>query len=253
MIRLFVLPAMSAALALTPAPHQPAPTPDRLEADVFEAANGFRVENGLPALRPNPILAADARAYAEYLASTGKFSHTADGRDPGQRARAAGYDYCNVSENLVYEQDDADLGAERVTHIFMSEWEASPGHRRNLLDPDVRETGVGVARAPGRVNKYVAVQEFGRSASQRYSFRVENQTDGPVSYEFDGARRTVPPQAVMAATTCSSGDIRFERVWSAQSRYAAEPGTSYVLTQAPGGVNVTVVRPQPRNGRSDPD
>lgn len=253
MIRLFALPAMGATIALTPAPHQPPPSPDRLEADVFEAANEFRAENRLPALRANPALAAEARAFAEYLASTGKFSHTADGRDPGQRARAAGYDYCNVSENLVYEQDDADLGAERLTHIFMSEWEASPGHRRNLLDPDVRETGVGVARAPGRVNKYVAVQEFGRSISESFSFRVENQADGPVTYDFAGVRRRVPPRSVMVETTCSSGDIRFQGVWSGQSLYAPEPGTSYVLTSAPGGVSVMVVRPQPRNGRTDPD
>ena len=78
------------------------PTPDlpKVEAAIVQLTNVFRKEQGLAAVQPNPVLRKAAEDFARYLARTNTFSHTADGRQPGERAKAGGYDFCIVSENL---------------------------------------------------------------------------------------------------------------------------------------------------------
>jgi len=247
--------ALSAAAVILLATGAAAPTPSaqRIESQVLQTANGFRAEHGLAPLQSNAVLTADARAFAEYMARTGRFSHTADGRDPAQRARAAGYDYCTLEENIAYEEDDAGYGADRLAGIFMANWEASPGHRRNLLDAEVTETGVAVARAPnrGRLQRYVAVQEFGQPHWMRYSFEIDNRTPARIPFSFDGSDGELAPRSSMRESTCATGDIVFPSLGRDRSRYAAEPGARYVLTSSAGEVQVEVVRPDPSGGRPE--
>jgi len=251
MVRVSALVCGVAAIALAAAAQTPSPA-DRIEAQVLDAANDFRSDHQLAPLQTNPILSSEARAFAEYLVRTGKFSHTADGRDPGDRARAAGYDYCEMAENIAYEEDDAGYRPDRVAQVFMSGWEKSPGHRRNLLNAEVSETGIGVARIDrGSLQKYVAVQEFGRPASTRREFRIENRSEADVAYEFDGANRRVPAHSTMSVTTCAEGQILFRPPGGEPSRYAAEPGARYVLTDASGRVQVEMDRRQPSGARPD--
>lgn len=255
MLRSLALIAGLMAIALT-ASAAPPPAPiEQIEARVFEAANGFRAENRLPALEPNAILATEARAFAEYLARTDRFSHTADGRNPADRARAAGYDYCELAENIAYEEDDSGFGVERLTHLFINGWENSPGHRRNLLNPGVTQTGVGVARAQGRgsVQKYLAVQVFGRPASTRFDFEVENHSVIEIAFGFDGVVRQVPPHAALTEATCSSGQIIFQHIGRRPSSYAVEPGARYVLSDAAGGMRVEMIRARASAGRPERD
>ena len=252
MFRVLALSLFLAAIALPALAASPPAAPERIEDQLLAAANGFRADNRLAPLEADPTLTAAARDFAEYLARTGKFSHTADGRSPGDRARAAGYDYCELAENIAYEEDDAGFGADHLTHTFITGWENSPGHRRNLLDANVTQTGVGVARVLGRrgLQKYVAVQEFGRPSSDRYSFEVENGSVLEVGFTFDGVVRRVPPHATLRESTCATGEIRFERVGRGPQSYAAEPGARYVITDAPGGVRVEA---PPARGRPEPD
>ncbi|MFT5508369.1 MAG: hypothetical protein ACI89J_001444, partial [Hyphomicrobiaceae bacterium] len=62
-------------------------TPDlpNVEIAIIEMTNGFRRQNKLSELKRNRTLDQAARAFASYLARTGKFSHTADGRRPADR------------------------------------------------------------------------------------------------------------------------------------------------------------------------
>ena len=254
MLRLSVLSLIAAAIAFAAlASQSPAPDPARVEAGVFEAANGFRAENRLGILTRNVALNAEARRFAEYLARTNTFSHTADGREPSDRAREAGYDYCDLAENLAYEADSAGIGPERLVRLMMAGWEASPGHRRNLLDPNVTETGIGVAQAPGREQKYVAVQVFGRPASARYSFSVDNRSDEAVGYVFDGEHRLVTPHSTMVSTTCAAGDLVFDRNLAGDRRYPVGPGVTYILSPALKGVQIDVQRSARPRGRLDRD
>ena len=78
-----------------------------LEAELLRRANAFRADNGLAPLTLQPQLAAEARAYAGFLAGASVFSHTADGQTPLKRASAAGYDSCVLAENIAYQRDSA--------------------------------------------------------------------------------------------------------------------------------------------------
>ena len=51
---------------------------------------------------PAPQLASAARYFADFMARTGKFGHSADGSEPAARAKRFGYEYCIVSENIAY-------------------------------------------------------------------------------------------------------------------------------------------------------
>ena len=254
LLRAWVLTAVGAAIALTAFAQAPAPSTTQVEAQIADAANGFRADHGLEGLVQNRLLTEEARRFAVYLASTGRFSHTADGREPGERAKAGGYDYCELAENIAFEEDNAGIEGERLTRLFMNGWEASPGHRRNLLDPNVTETGVGVARAPGSGHRYLAVQVFGRPISARYRFSIENRADAPVGFTFDGEHREAPPRSTMVHDTCASGELAFDRDNKAdETRFRVTPGATYVVSPVRLGVHIAIQRETRRTGRGDED
>ena len=132
------------------------------EIAIVEMTNAFRKENKLGALAPNKALAAAARAFADYLAKSGKFAHEADGRKPAARAEAQGYRYCTVAENLALNLDSRGFETRQLARNAVEGWKASPGHRANMLAPHVTEIGVAVVRAPDPDPKFISVQLFGR-------------------------------------------------------------------------------------------
>ena len=251
MLRVLLLTAAVAAGVAFAAASPPPTSPEAVEARILAAANDFRADNHLPPLTSNATLAAEARSFAAYLARTGSFSHTADGRDPGQRALAAGYDYCDLAENLADGSDEAGFDSDQLVRLFMSGWEASPGHRRNLLDPAAVESGVGVARAPGSPQKYVAVQEFGRPGALRFRFSIDNRSEQPIGYRFDGEHRVVPAHATMTHSTCAAGELVFDRDVARDGRpYPVRPDTTYVVPGAEGGTRIEIEGPPRSSGRA---
>lgn len=132
---------------------------ERVRTDVVERVNRLRRDAGAPPVTTQARLDAAAQAYAELLAPTSHTGHVGPrGSTVGERVRRAGYDYRGVGENLAF-------GAESVSDAVEG-WFGSPGHRRNLLDPDWTETGLGVAwhEEDGDV-RIVWVQVFGVPAS----------------------------------------------------------------------------------------
>src|SRR5207248_4440757 len=97
------------------------------EIAIVELTNAFRSESKLGELKPNAALAAAARAFAEYLAKTGKFAHEADGRQPAQRAQAQGYRYCLIAENLAMNLDSRGFETRVLTRDAVEGWKSSPG------------------------------------------------------------------------------------------------------------------------------
>ena len=93
----------------------------QVEQHIVEMTNQVRQEQKLPALKINAMLAKAARAFARNVAKSGKFSHTADGRTPAQRAESAGYKHCEIAENLAMDQD---------SRGFDTGDSGAPGHRR---------------------------------------------------------------------------------------------------------------------------
>lgn len=103
---------------------------------VIDLLNKERAAAGCPALIPNAVLTQVAQAHSQDMAENDFFDHAgSDGRSSFQRMRDAGYDYARAAENLAA---GVDTPAEAV-----AVWMRSPGHRANILNCQLRETGVG--------------------------------------------------------------------------------------------------------------
>lgn len=118
------------------------------EVAIVALTNALRKASALQEVKPNPALTAAARAFAAYLAKTGKFAHEADGRKPEDRAQAQGYQYCLVAENLAWNLNSRGFESAQLAREVVDGWKASPGHRENLLLQGATEIGVAVVRVP---------------------------------------------------------------------------------------------------------
>jgi uncharacterized protein YkwD len=178
----------------------------RVEQRIVELTNQFRREQGRGRLRANPRLAAAAREFAHYLARTGKFSHTADGKQPWDRTAAKGYEDCIVAENIAWESNPAGFTSRSLAEALVKGWKQSPHHRKNMLDPDVDEIGVGVAYSE-ETGRYYAVQDFGRAKSEEITFRIANETAAPVTYAVDGKDYTLQPRYTVTHQRCRPPEL----------------------------------------------
>jgi uncharacterized protein YkwD/stress response protein SCP2 len=123
-------------------------------AEVIRLTNAERARAGRGALTFDARLAAAAQAHSEHMVAAGFFAHDSpDGRSVSDRVTAAGYRYARVAENIAAGQTSP---AEVVAG-----WMDSPGHRKNILDPDVTQIGVG--RANGGSYGVYWTQVFGRA------------------------------------------------------------------------------------------
>jgi uncharacterized protein YkwD len=181
-------------LALAGAMCMPVSPPARADAAEHEAVaktNAFRTAEGRAAVAVDAALEAAAREFARYMAKTGKYGHRADGRTPAERAKAHGYQYCVVLENIATVYRSSGYDAPSLADALVEGWKKSPEHRRNMLDPDVTQTGIGVAQAaPGR---YYAVQMFGRPKRLAIDFSVRNETERWMDYRTAGRSYSLAP------------------------------------------------------------
>jgi uncharacterized protein YkwD len=95
---------------------------------VFALTNQYRQQNGCKALIRNSYAEKAAQGHADWMNTTGTFSHT--------------------GANVAYGQKDA--------QAVMTAWMNSPGHRANILNCKFTRIGVGLA---GTRNYWV--QDFG--------------------------------------------------------------------------------------------
>ena len=65
--------------------------------------------------------------------------HTLDEKSPFDRLRAAGYKFLKAAENIAMGEKGASQD------LVMKSWMESELHRKNILNPDYTEIGVGIA------------------------------------------------------------------------------------------------------------
>jgi uncharacterized protein YkwD len=221
-----------------------APGLARVNEEILSATNEFRRQNGRGELKVNQKLTEAARYFADFMARTDKYSHTADGKEPWERVAKYGYAYCIVLENIAYENNPEGFGANDLAQAFMKGWKKSPPHRKNLLDADVDEIGVGVAYS-ARTSRYYAVQDFGRPKSKEIVFTITNETNSPVKFTVDGKELSLDPRYTIRYEQCRPSEVRFEspkaKEAQPQSAAAIRPrnGGHYVIRQDGSG-NITV-------------
>lgn len=223
-----------------------APDFPQVESAVVELTNAFRKENKLAAVRINPKLSATARNYANLLARTQDFSHTAGGTNAGDRIKQSGYEFCSYAENLAMAADSRGFASRPLAGGAVTGWINSPGHRANLLEPNVTEVGVGVALVPYQYPKYVTVQVFARPRAEAIEFQISNSLPNKVTYSFAGKTQTIEPSYAVTHTSCTPGPILFEKVGgvfgkAVKARYEAADGKVYVLKPDPAaGLKVEI-------------
>jgi uncharacterized protein YkwD len=193
-----------------PEPAEKAKAPDlsRVEQLIVEATNQFRKQEGRGRLRLNPQLAKAAREFAQYMARTGQFSHTADDKQPWERTAAQGYQDCIVAENIAWEENPSGFTSRSLADAFVEGWKKSPHHRKNMLDPELDEIGVGVAYSK-ETGRYYAVQDFGRPKSEQIGFTITNATDTTVTYSLDGKDFTLEPRYTVTYQRCRPPQLTF--------------------------------------------
>ncbi|TWT78154.1 Cysteine-rich secretory protein family protein [Posidoniimonas polymericola] len=204
---------------------------------IVERTNKFRREKGLTAVERDKKLTATARDFARYMARTGKYGHRADGSRPAQRAADHDYDYCLVAENIAYYFNPDDLEAPEYADWFVDGWIDSKGHRENMLNKHVTQTGVGVARHDPSGYLF-AVQLFGRPTSEHVEFQVINKAGKEVAYRLlqDGESKkfTLPARAGMSHTRCFAPQISLE----SGKPLRVERGAEYSIRAGDSGVEL---------------
>ena len=121
----------------------PVPVQPVLDSDDGPIHNSFalvlndeRAENGVRRLTEHVLLDNAALAHAQDMVDNNYLSHTSqDGRSPGDRARAAGYNWNFIAENIAqgfHSNEDV-----------VDAWMRSPGHRTNMVDPRAEDFGLG--------------------------------------------------------------------------------------------------------------
>jgi uncharacterized protein YkwD len=108
---------------------------------------GYRKKAGLPVPALSLALTNAAGQYAQFLASSNKDGHTADGRKPEERVAAQGFAYCFTAENVYSHWSTVPITAEQAARAAINWWKNSPGHNANMLNPNSNHVGVGLATA----------------------------------------------------------------------------------------------------------
>ena len=211
-------------------------TPDAqaVERLVVEKTNAFRLEHGLAALSPEASLDKAARYFAQHMARTDTHSHTADGKEPVERAREHGYDHCIVLENLAFVFNSRGFRAADLAAQYVEGWKESAGHRRNLLDGAVTDIGVAVARSD-RSGRWYAVQMFGRPRSRSVRFAVRNAAPRTVRYRVGDEAFTLAPRTTHTHTQCRSGSVHLDGEPGA-APLAARNGDKFAIVGRGGGL-----------------
>ena len=129
---------------------------------LFALANQTRTQAGAGRLQWDPALAAAALYHCRRMADAGPIAHRYGGElDLAGRAGQAGARFSLIEENVA-------VGPSADT--IHDQWMHSPGHRTNLLNPEVDRVGVAVVESRGVL---YAVADYSRDVQALAAAQVE--------------------------------------------------------------------------------
>jgi uncharacterized protein YkwD len=215
--------------------YEPTDIPDHAEVAtrIMALTNQFREQEKLEKVEiDKPQLRKAAQYFADYMARTSRFGHNADGATPADRTKKFGYAYCIVAENIAYEFGSMGFTTQDLATRFVEGWKASPGHRKNMLDPDVTETAVAVARGADS-GYFFAVQLFGRPQSKSVEFTIANESSMAVEYTMGERTLKLEPGHTRTHQVCRLRDLAF--LWpdakGEEQTVQPQDGDHFVVTQ----------------------
>ena len=110
---------------------------------IFALGNQARAQAGVASLKWDPALAAAALQHCRMMAAQGQISHQyRDEPDVTTRAAQAGAHFSVIEENVAMAPSAA---------AIHEAWMQSPGHRENLLSPEVDHVGIALVYAHGEL------------------------------------------------------------------------------------------------------
>lgn len=200
----------------------------------------------------NPDLIAAAQGHSAWIMANDTFSHTgAGGSSPGDRMAAAGYDFAgsygwgeNIGlvggTNLTLNQATVDS---LEKSLFVDSNEPGVGHRVNILNPDWREVGVGVASGPytydngASLPSSVVTQDFAYSGGGSFLTGVAyDDQNSDVFYEPGEGLGGLTVQA-----TSSTGQSYQTTTWNSGGYQLQLPAGTYKVAFSGGTLPVPVV------------
>ncbi len=143
--------------------------PRELERRIFQLTNDARRKNHLAPLDWDDSLATTARCKSDDMLTKNYFSHTSpEGKTLKERFQeekpASIRNIFQIGEN-IYMGNRLDYATDIKiqARLIVDGWMTSPGHRRNILDPNYTHLGVGVS---ARDKTCYATQVFAGVKSQ---------------------------------------------------------------------------------------
>src|SRR2546430_9280324 len=175
------------------------------ERQLFEALNRERAAQGLSALQWDDVLFKAARRHALRMANLTRLEHQLPSESNLEgRLAEAGARFSVIAENIAIGPNPP---------IIHAGWMDSPGHRNNILDPQLTSVGIAAVRGQGGL---FAVQDFSRFVPDLIVEQLEQKVVSLLAAqgfrpanETAGARKTCEKDGGFAGTSAKSM-IRFE-------------------------------------------
>ena len=159
---------------------------------IFALANQARAQVGVGVLKWDPALAGAALYHCRRMVVEGPIAHRYGGEpDLTARAADAGAHFGLIEENVA-------IGPS--PEAIHDEWMHSPGHRANLLSPDVDRVGVAVVASRGVL---YAVADYSHAAPALTAPQVEARVAALV--RVSGVTILGDPSLARAACAMDSG------------------------------------------------
>jgi len=190
----FVLAFSPLAVLQAQIPQQEAGLPNlRSEAEqVFALANQARAQAGVGRLEWDPALADAALYHCRRMVFAGPIAHQYSGEpDLAQRASQAGARFGVIEENVAIGPTAAGIH---------EEWMNSPGHRTNLLSPDVDRVGIAIVASRGVL---YAVADYSQGVDALSAPQIEARVAGLI--RPSGVKILGDPALARAACATNSG------------------------------------------------
>lgn len=174
---------------------------DALERQMLDLINQERTSRGLNPVQLELRLNESAEDHSEWMLAQDVFSHTGiGGSSAGDRMRDAGFDFSGSwswAENIAWQSERGSPGLEDDVVDLHNSLMNSPGHRANILAPDLEYIGIGIER--GNFNGWDAVmvtQNFARTSGQ---VQLDNGGAGSGGGGTGGGGTTTVPAATDGA------------------------------------------------------
>jgi len=209
-------------------------------ANILSLTNQTRQAANLQPLALDAQLTASAQAKAQDMLKNQYFEHNSpSGLTPWYWIKRSGYRYIRSAENLAVHYSTAEEEQDA--------WMTSPSHRKNILNPEFTDTGIGLASGnfEGEETTFV-VQHFGKPAPVApsptiiASSTVSTPTTQPITQPVDEPKPTTTTVATDKPTTTSP---------QANRVLAAAQDTVASLKPTPKGIIVTIKQPDAQTAK----